>query len=459
MQSYTVDVKARQAAFPVTDLSETLQDAIAITYSLGLEFIWIDAVCVPRGSWDAEAGSMHEVYGNAHFPLTSGNTAKATDRMLMEQDAWRDNVHGCRLHDPWILNTDMPLDEVRQRSPVAARGWILQEERLSPRVLYWCAQRAYWSCSECQRIEAKQPGGIRPTENGTLGLSHPQKFIAVCRTGNSQLLQSEWAALVAAYVHRLLSGQGLDLVKNRFAALSGLSVRYLTSSSSAASRDEYLAGLWRKSIARSLAWQVKTAASPFDSLQHDIPSWTWMSLPLGAEMALSPNVEESSFFQLVTEPAVVEQWTDEDVVRNGARVTVLEVLARFRPFIGTFNAVRVPWDGIESDHHPGSFDFSLDPTCSMYARNATGRILFYEPHKEEVVGQLDYFVADEVSCATVEVGEGLERSLYCLEVGVQAMILVERMSMEEDRFRRVGVSLGYRKDFFDDSEVRQLRLV
>ena len=63
------------------------------------------------------------MYGNAAFTLSSSSTAKATDHMLVHQDAWSDNIRGCRLHGPWLLNTDMPLDEVRLRSPVAARGW------------------------------------------------------------------------------------------------------------------------------------------------------------------------------------------------------------------------------------------------------------------------------------------------------------------------------------------------
>ena len=38
--------------------------------------------------------------------------------------------------------------------------WTLQEERLTPRMLYVCGQRMYWSCLVSQHVETGQIGGL-----------------------------------------------------------------------------------------------------------------------------------------------------------------------------------------------------------------------------------------------------------------------------------------------------------
>ncbi|KAK5129540.1 hypothetical protein LTR08_003161 [Meristemomyces frigidus] len=181
-------------------------------------------------------------------------------------------------------------------------------------------------------------------------------------------------------------------------------------------------------------------------------------------------VESLPSFQLLMEPQITGSDTDQDIVTKGARVKVLTLSGRFRPLIVDAFAARVPWDGVESEQHPGSFDFSIDPSQPLYARNTAGNIMVYEAHKDEVVVQLDYQTCDPSPLTTQnsvsapaqrspEVENGKERHICCLEVGTQAMLLVQLTGSHRNEYRRVGVGLQYRSDFFEDAAVKTLELV
>ncbi|KAK1957247.1 HET-domain-containing protein, partial [Colletotrichum sublineola] len=49
-------------------LPDSLRDAVTITSHLGIQYFWIDALCIIQGDpddWAREAGQMCEVYSNA----------------------------------------------------------------------------------------------------------------------------------------------------------------------------------------------------------------------------------------------------------------------------------------------------------------------------------------------------------------------------------------------------------
>ncbi|KAK3681199.1 hypothetical protein LTR37_020948 [Vermiconidia calcicola] len=397
---------------------------------------------------------MHEIYGNARFTLSSAVTSTAVDSMLVDRKAFRDDTHGCRFHGYWLVNIDMPLDDMRTRAPMACRGWIFQEERLSPRVLYWCSQRAYWSCAAERRIECRQYE--QPYQATGASLSHAQNFIQVCRGGDPELLAHEWSDIAAAFTRRLLSDH--DVVRNRFAAFSGLAVRFLEASTVPASRDEYLAGLWRSSIAQNLAWSVPKAVSWSDSLQPEVPSWSWMSLPLGTETEMARSLEQSRHFQLLSTCRIGEGYTSEEIVRHGARAKLLRVSGRLRRFVAENGSILAPWDFIE---RPGGFDFGFDPGLAVHSFSGDGRVLVYEPHKKEVIGRLDYLAPEGLTHGQDDVMASFtgEQDLQCLEIGRQALLLLQRTKSQPGAWKRVGVAFGYRKNFFDACEVCELDLV
>lgn len=450
-------VLERLRPFSRHEYPETIRDAIKVTEQLGLEYLWVDSICIPeRSEWDVEATKMHEVYGNAYFTLFACSADKAIDPLFTTREAWKHPTKACRFYGYWLANRDPTLAEVRLRNPLSRRGWILQEERLSPRILFWCSQRAYWSCCERHATESRQSN--LQTSEQALPSSRPQDFMMLSRSGESDKMQEEWLDLVASYTRRNLAEQGKE--KDRFKCISGLAVRYLSSSNQdAAQRNEYLAGLWRQNFARHLSWRVVEAIRPGGNLRSVAPTWSWASLPLCTEVDLRHHFESSSHFALLEENRITPEDTATDVVSKGASIKSVRVRGRLRKLIH-LDSVIVPWDAVMEMHSGREvFGLPLDPDQSVHARSQDGRILVYEAHKAEVVGQLDYL---EPECAeeklNVAVDWNDEAELWCLEVGMSSMMLLGQIEQDSNRFRRAGVAVGYRKNFFDGHEAKKVVL-
>ncbi|KAK3303938.1 heterokaryon incompatibility protein-domain-containing protein [Chaetomium strumarium] len=482
-------VPERLNPFLMWELPETMQDAILLSASLGFSYLWYDNACIPKGTdWDSEASIMHEVYGNAAFTLVASSSTKATDHLIHDRLAWTHRSKACKLRGMWLHNTLLPLDRVRFQSPVSQRAWTLQEERLSPRVVYWTAQQWYWSCSERQVAEMGELQSISPPSDET-PRSCPQRFLELCHTGDEEELHDEWLDVVEAYTPR-------DLVepKDRFLAIAGLAVRFYNAKAvtgGTAVTEDYLAGLWKDNLARHLAWSVVSAVDPRHNLQHIAPSWSWASLPLQVHTRTKAPFRPSKHFELIAvehvdaadakpiphQAATRPESASTDYVNRGRPVEergrgvkVVEVQGRFRRFIAE-DGQKVRWEAIECKRagQRSSFDFRAFPGQHIYARHPDdGRIMSRDAHSGEVVGQLDYLVQCEHARSadqhdTAYLAEDAEKELVCLELGELAMLLLvpSQNCDQPDSYRRVGVAIAYgnRKGFFYGCDTKRIRLV
>ncbi|KAK6434553.1 hypothetical protein LTR95_009264 [Oleoguttula sp. CCFEE 5521] len=306
-----------------------------------------------------------------------------------------------------------------------------------------------------------QPGGQMYSP---LPLASPHTFMQACRGGDPEALAKAWSDIVTAYAMRRISSVNVE--SNRFAAFSGLATRYLGAiNRPGVPSDVYLAGLWQSKLAINLAWQVLNPARSCDSLQPHIPSWSWLSLPPSTDMSMASSRDPSPHFQLLATRTIGEKMSDRDVITDGASVSNLHLAGRLRLLISDRTTVQVPWDGIEREGGQNTFDFSLNPDQSMFARSDAGRVLVYEAHKEEVIVRLDYHAwDDELNDDSLVVHDGEERYLLCLETCLRAAVVLRRndTGVEEtlsDSYQRVGVITGYRQDFFDGAPVTELQLI
>ncbi|KAK3948091.1 heterokaryon incompatibility protein-domain-containing protein [Pseudoneurospora amorphoporcata] len=481
-----VPVAERTNPFARSLLPETMQDAIAITQELHYKYIWIDSVCIPKGTdWDTEASLMHEVYGNAAFTLLASSSTKATEPMLHDRLAWLQEPKPCKLRNHFLCNTQKPLHEVRLDPPASQRAWTLQEERLSPRILYWTGQRWYWSCPEHQTVESSPldlPSPVCASEDQSW--SPPQRFLDVCRIGDFQSIDQEWLDIVEAYTRRDLAHSA-----DRFLAISGLAVRFLEAKMDGGGKtrvsEEYLAGLWREDLARHLSWSVASSVDPGGSHQDVAPSWSWASLPLCVNTKMRHAFKQSPYFQFVGVRQFSSDYTliiptatpNQQVGTNprlrsklaeqqGRTVKQIEIQGRFRRFISEHSR-DVPWEEIEWQRGDRvGFNFEKYPGQDLHSRNYDdGRIVSKDAHGGEVVGQLDYLLPaggyfGDKKGDSVALADGDETELMCLELGELAMLLLQRNPGPEETWRRVGVCIGYeqRKGFFYGCESRTVVL-
>lgn len=145
---------------------------------------------------------------------------------------------------------------IPQLGELSGRGWTLQEQFLSRRMLIFAQDGISWSCTEIACTEARPYAWAQ----------HPghKHFL-----GERGFLLKRWMNVVREYSKRSLTNWN-----DRLPAVAGLA-QFL--------QDErcgrYLAGMWEAWIQNQLTWFVGSASKAQDSSGYLGPSWSWVSQP------------------------------------------------------------------------------------------------------------------------------------------------------------------------------------
>ena len=443
-KTLTTNLDDRLESLAIASLPTTVRDTLRIIHAMGIRYAWIDTLCVFQDKPDGVA-TMNKVYANALFTLCACATTRATQKLLDRRDAWTDRTEPCRLGGQWLTTPDMSLNELRLKSPLADRAWTLQEERLSPRMLYISSGRFHWSCASGHEVELKPAyphgnnGSRRPVHSASdrsAIMPMAQEFLLACRSGEDNL-HTFWADIIKSYAARNMTN-----LNDRLRALSGLAAKYL----SADRTDQYLAGIWAKNLPEGLVWKATHAVGD-QSEKHGRPvtkwpSWSWAVLPVQTEIETNAASPHSAIFQRIADDngTVDADMIIESAVEKGETVKEICVYGRVRE-LWKASSRRVEWSSISKVvNGVEKYTFSMSPEQDMHAiKSESGAILVYEDRKREVIGQLDFR-------HDVERTQSSSVNLLALEVGETTMLLVERCG--DDAYRRVGAAWNVRKDFF-----------
>src|SRR3954452_14892826 len=80
----TANLKQMSRGIPIEEIPKTYIDAFEITRSLGVRYIWIDALCIIQDDpedWQLESAKMCDIYRNAYYTIAASAAAS--------------NDHGC----------------------------------------------------------------------------------------------------------------------------------------------------------------------------------------------------------------------------------------------------------------------------------------------------------------------------------------------------------------------------
>ncbi|KAF5977560.1 hypothetical protein FBULB1_6492 [Fusarium bulbicola] len=148
-----LDIRLR--GFTVSDLSKTIQDAILLTRLMSFRYLWVDAICIiqgPTGDFCSESPRMGDYYSNAACCISASVAKDSREGFLTERPLARfpmddisikianHNTGYTRFKD---RHDDRSLVSNIHGSPLAKRGWCLQETALPKRILHWTLQGLY----------------------------------------------------------------------------------------------------------------------------------------------------------------------------------------------------------------------------------------------------------------------------------------------------------------------------
>ncbi|KAF2176930.1 HET-domain-containing protein, partial [Zopfia rhizophila CBS 207.26] len=225
------------------NLPQTIRDAIMITRSLGIEYLWVDALCIIqdcKNDWAQESAMMADVYRNSVVTIAASSG--------------KDSQGSCFLNRNKLANLPCPINF----HPLQQRGWTLQEAQLNIRVLHYTESELLWQ----HLITADDPVVPRRMFDA---------FSIVPRN-----VFSRWYMLVEEFTARRLTFE-----TDKLPAISGMAAEEdgfppIVEWPDASTDSIYLAGLWQADLIEGLAWHVVAHQEPGKNAgQYRAPSWSW----------------------------------------------------------------------------------------------------------------------------------------------------------------------------------------
>jgi hypothetical protein len=261
------NIDAFKKEIPSTALTQTFKDAIEAAQALGIDYIWIDSLCIIQDKdsddWAVESAKMSNVYGNSYLNIAA--TSAPDGRYGLFQvgkehrntsfRAWTSGKSKNRVSYhcvPYYMYENSMLN-----APLMQRAWVVQERLLSSRTVHFTSTQVFWECDRkmlCEAYPIRMDEYLITREIGRL-LKKP-------------LLEYRWESIVELY-----SRCSLTFSPDKLPAISGVADAMKISR-----KCEYIAGLWADdSFHLQLCWSV-LQADRLPKPKYRAPSWSWAAV-------------------------------------------------------------------------------------------------------------------------------------------------------------------------------------
>ncbi|KAH6864737.1 heterokaryon incompatibility protein-domain-containing protein [Alternaria rosae] len=278
----------RQRGIEFEALPKTFRDAVQVCREIGIEYIWIDSLCIiqeqeTQEDWAKEAPTMGQVYGNSILTISAAAAADSTQGCFKERLGlilWPCPIvlfgQSCYLfrypmnrEEIWGNPGDGEWDV---SNVLARRAWVLQEQVLSLRTITFSKDLLIWRCPTLSTNE-KYPLGIPHAPDISVD-SH--RLLQCIVNGITSFMPIEptfgnydcWYKIVEEFTSRNLTYE-----EDRLPAIAGIAKRF-----GMAVNDSYHAGLWRHDMILGLLWRKRGIAVTCTAKSGGVPSWSWASI-------------------------------------------------------------------------------------------------------------------------------------------------------------------------------------
>ncbi|KAF2498745.1 HET-domain-containing protein, partial [Lophium mytilinum] len=258
MRTLQGNIKDMRKSIPWMEMPKTFQDTITIARKLGIEYAWIDSLCIVQDDlddWAKESSKMGDIYSGAYLTIAAAAAHDSSAGFLGARQNLTKVVSlrlkgSLKAHD---IHVRPRLDSLG-KGPLQDRGWAFQERILSPRILRFLEHEMEWECHSARCCEC---------ESRILFLSERLPMHYTSNTDSTYF----WGRDFVADFSRLKLTQEMDTLP----ALSGIAASYRE-----VTAEDYLAGLWKTHLAPGLLWRSKTPGTLPTSWRA--PSWSWASV-------------------------------------------------------------------------------------------------------------------------------------------------------------------------------------
>lgn len=276
-----------QKGIAILDLPRTFADAVKVTKRLGIQYLWIDSLCIIQDSkedWEREAQAMASIYQNSALTISATSSSDSQGGCYLEKYTGTHEAISQMTSNGYRYSVKLRDRLVGDNitKPLLSRGWVLQETVLSRRILHFTSDQIFWQCRE---YFLSEDFTVFDGTNGKVGLSpYGLGFIPdtdICEKNPHDRMEM-WHSWIEDY-----SKREFTVEEDRLAALAGLIQYYQIST-----KDIPLVGLWASTLHQDLAWAVDDPAST--RRVTGLPSWTWLSVRGWIEYSATDDIDDSS---------------------------------------------------------------------------------------------------------------------------------------------------------------------
>ncbi|KAF2010216.1 HET-domain-containing protein [Aaosphaeria arxii CBS 175.79] len=272
----------------ISQLPQTIQDAIEVARSISVPYLWVDALCIMQDSAEdkeKEFAMMEDIYRNSLVAIVAASSASASEGFLKNRPTVLMGPMPCNLTDrtswpiPCRLSEsefgtmhlqclDCSTDYREDAENINQRAWTLQEQILPKRFLIFSRHTLQWRCSPT--LGTKNFGDSIHFEYGADDESSATSLRELSREHRNRFDALErWVKVVYKSTNRKLT-----LPSDKLPALATLAKTY------SPYLGNYYAGMWEY----NLLWQMRWTTSKYEAREakapssYRAPSWSWTSL-------------------------------------------------------------------------------------------------------------------------------------------------------------------------------------
>ncbi|KAI0548700.1 heterokaryon incompatibility protein-domain-containing protein [Xylaria curta] len=282
-----------------SELCQTFRDTIRIVKHLGLEYLWIDSLCIVQDDyedWIRESANMCDVYGGSSINIAATSARDGSFGCFADRDKKTlRNIRKIRV--PVSVENKITLYDCASEDiyhtvdsgPLTYRAWAFQERFLAHRTLIFTNSQLFWECETilaCETFpdkvpedycwEYKMPKVALLSHNREKSVIPYEKKRSELNISMAGLLVPDpsllrlWSFIVINY-----SRAKLTKPTDKLVALSGVA-KWLQNRNN----DVYLAGMWRRGLEVQLCWKCHRSdeENPLTRpAEYIAPSWSWAS--------------------------------------------------------------------------------------------------------------------------------------------------------------------------------------
>lgn len=315
------------------DLPQTIKDSMALCRDIGCRYLWVDSLCILQDSKEDRHSQIHamaDIYSRANVTIIAASGENAHSGLRPYGAFGRQAaVQSLVVHISGLgkfvssLSPQISAEDIAT-SVWASRGWTLQEQALSRRVLFFTGQYTFFRCE-------------RSLWNEDFGLGFANCFSMIekwdlpvapfyrRKSIDGHIYSSTFKHILGGYLRRQ---QNLRYSQDILNAITGVLLRLKDDI------GEHVWGLPSKRFSAALQWKTEGVCS--SAQRSGFPSWSWagwyheisVTMPNGHQFY---DVYQDSDIKETNQSAITCWVGDEDYKLRSMEHPSLDAISRGKP--------------------------------------------------------------------------------------------------------------------------------